>query len=417
MSDHLVVWINDSIAGVLRPSDTRRSADTQLVFEPDPGARALTASSNGRLSPWNRTFAKNWFDGLLPDDRQRTAAEINYGIARGDTFGLLEAIGWECAGAISVLPEGQRPETGAYRHLSSDEMWERLDALPLLIRIDDLDDEENAPRSSLGGAQEKMLLRRSPGGVGDGWDLPLRGAPSTHIFKPEPAGFDGLATAEAYCLLAASVVTESAEAEVLAEPGHRPVLIVTRFDRTTGPDGSIRRIHQEDGCQVLGLPPEQKYAASAKAEPLHAQLARVLLTRSVDPVRELRRLLTQVTVNLAVGNADAHAKNYSFRHQGGDVTLAPMYDVCPTRAFRLSDNRASMPIAGRFRIDEITRGCLRDEAGAWGIPAREAEETIRDTLDRLAEGITIASQRYPDVADKVRSSVEIHHERLSTSAW
>ena len=76
-----------------------------------------------------------------------------------------------------------------------------------------------------------------------------------------------------------------------------------------------------------------------------------------------------------------------------------------------------MPIAGRFRIDEITRGCLRDEAGAWGIPAREAEETIRDTLDRLAEGITIASQRYPDVADNVRSSVEIHHERLSTSAW
>src|SRR3546814_8508891 len=38
-----------------------------------------------------------------------------------------------------------------------------------------------------------------------------------------------------------------------------PYLLVERYDRSDA-GGTIRRIHQEDFCQALGIEPEQKYA-------------------------------------------------------------------------------------------------------------------------------------------------------------
>jgi hypothetical protein len=43
--------------------------------------------------------------------------------------------------------------------------------------------------------------------------------------------------------------------------GARPYLLIERHDRTVSADGEIRRLHQEDFCQALGVPPEHKYAA------------------------------------------------------------------------------------------------------------------------------------------------------------
>ena len=41
----------------------------------------------------------------------------------------------------------------------------------------------------------------------------------------------------------------------------RTFLLVQRYDRAFGDDGNVRRIHQEDFCQALGVPPETKYAS------------------------------------------------------------------------------------------------------------------------------------------------------------
>ena len=49
-----------------------------------------------------RTFS--WFSGLLPEDARLDELQRFYGVAEGDYFGLLAQIGWECTGAVEVMP-------------------------------------------------------------------------------------------------------------------------------------------------------------------------------------------------------------------------------------------------------------------------------------------------------------------------
>jgi serine/threonine-protein kinase HipA len=406
--DALVVWLNDAVVGTLR-----RDAKG-FTFAADSLARALTAASEGSKTPWSREFTRNWFDNLLPDTALRQTVADAHGVSPTDLFALLAAIGWECAGAVSVLPEGREPATGSYRLLTMPEVWRRLDALPFLV-VEDEDD----VHMSLGGAQEKALLRRAP----DGWSLPLNGAISTHILKPEPRIFEGLALAEALCLEAASAATPAAKAEVMTEPGHRPTLVVERFDRVIQ-DGEPERVHQEDGCQILGLPASARFAVAnpSPARASYGAIAKVLLRRSEYPATEMERLLEQMTVNIALGNRDAHGKNHSVQHRDGYIRLSPMYDVSPSRPFiRAAFNRDSrycaLLIDGRRVFDSVTRGSLAREANSWGVPAPVARRTIEETLNRLGTGIAQAKRKYPDTSPAAIAEIDESFSRLCSSDW
>ena len=59
--------------------------------------------------PQTDRVVRPFFSGLLPDEgaRQRLAGAL--GISSGNTFGLLEVIGGECSGALSLYPAGQTP--------------------------------------------------------------------------------------------------------------------------------------------------------------------------------------------------------------------------------------------------------------------------------------------------------------------
>jgi serine/threonine protein kinase HipA of HipAB toxin-antitoxin module len=61
---------------------------------------------------------------------------------------------------------------------------------------------------------------------------------------------------------------------------------------------------------------------------------------------------------MAVGNADAHAKNFSIRHEPDNpaVGLAPLYDVLSTIALELTDS-AGRPMRGH------AAGAARRRAG------------------------------------------------------
>ena len=91
--------------------------------------------------------------------------------------------------------------------------------------------------------------------------------------------------------------------------GHS-VLVVERFDRLSV-DDQIERVHQEDFCQVLGLPTEDKYKFDGGPD-----LSRVadILARHTN-AGDVTELLSLVTFNAVVGNADAHGKNLSILHR------------------------------------------------------------------------------------------------------
>jgi len=401
VTDTLAVWLGANRVGDLI-RDRRR-----LTFHHHPGTARLTVAPEGEEPAWAPAFTRAWFDGLLPEEERRSAAEVEHDVDRGDTFGLLAAIGWECAGAVSVLPGGRLPASGSYHALADDEVWERLDALPRpFAEID------HQVRLSLGGAQDKLLLAR----LGGSWQLPLDGAISTHILKPEPVRYPGLAVAEAWALRAAAAVTASAKAELLAAPTHRPTLVVGRYDREVR-DGAIARLHQEDLCQVLGLAPVAKYPrGQGPRDASLRRLADLLVARAVDAPSELIRLLEQTVVTVALANTDAHAKNVSLVHAGPNtVTLSPLYDVAPTLFFLPSQRRVAMPVGGKWRVDEITRRHLLDEARTWGVPVPLARGTIASALERLEAGMREAEAAYPELPDGILGVVRLQFERLVAS--
>lgn len=402
MDDPLVVWLDGRIVGELRAAG-RRSAQ---FFPARPRIHlAVGAPDDG--SPWPAGFTRAWFENLLPEEEPRVRIAARFGLRANDTWGLLEQIGWECAGAVSVLPQGLMPQSGSYQALTDADVWKRIDELPARPY-----DSDAAVRMSLGGGQSKLLLARR----GDRWHLPIDGAPSTHILKPEPVYYPGLALAEGWTLRVAAAATSAAEARVMIAEEHAPTLVVTRFDRHTGTDGFVRRTHQEDMCQALGVPPDIKYAEHPEndRQPSYARFAAVLERGALEPRVELVRLLEHVTVNLALGNTDAHAKNTSVFHDpSGGLRLSPMYDVAPTLAF-IPQRHFGMSVAGKFVITEITREHVVREARAWGMPERVARATIEQTLHAIkTTGVSAADDAYPSVLVDVRA-VAIHQiERLA----
>lgn len=406
MTADLTVWLGDEQVGRLGRVGRR----FQIRYTARSDATALlTVAPEGMDAAWTPGFTRAWFDNLLPEEARRTAAEAEHRVERGDTFGLLAAIGWECAGAVSVLPQGRLPASGSYEVLDDEAVWERLDALPRLVA--DIDHEM---RLSLGGAQEKLLLAR----LEDRWQLPLAGAVSTHILKPEPDRYPGLAAGEAWALAVASGATPTAKASYVTPEGHRPTIVIERYDRLVR-DSRVERIHQEDGCQVLGLPPEQKYPRGiGPRQASLAGLAGLLVARAAEPMIELRRLLEQTTVNVALLNTDAHAKNVSVLHMGPrTIALAPLYDVAPTAWFLPVQNRAALPIGGKWRITEITRRHLLAEARAWGMPDPVARSVIDTTVAALIAGVDGADQRFPSAPEAMRRAVDAQLRRLGASSW
>ncbi|MGH7776976.1 MAG: HipA domain-containing protein [Candidatus Dormibacterales bacterium] len=228
----------------------------------------------------------------------------------------------------------------------------------------------------------------------------------------------GLAFAEAWALRAASRVTVTASAELLIAPGHRPTIVVERYDRMIV-DGAIGRTHQEDLCQLLGLMPADKYARS-EGPPTASlrRLAAILFAWAADPTVELQRLLEHVTVTVALGNADAHAKNLSVVHSGrGTVALAPVYDVSPTLFFLPSTRQAALPVGRKWRIDEMERSHLLAEVRGWGMPERVAQMVITNALERFDVGLADADAAYPGTPPGMRDVVRRQFERLARSGF
>lgn len=314
------------------------------------------------------------FGGLLPEGDVRDALAGNLGVSSGNDYVLLDAVGGDVAGALTLLPEGETPPTvGTIRPVGQRQLAALLGELPqrpLAV------DPEGGIRLSLAGAQPKVpVILDVEGGV----SLPTNAAaPTTHILKPEPARFPGLVDNEAYCMdlaracgLAVAPVRKGLTLDGL------PYLVVERYDRdlTTEP---IRRLHQEDFCQALGLPADQKY--QAEGGPSFAHAAQLVRDATAVPAQDLPRLVEAITLHWLVGNCDAHGKNYSLLY-GRTAGLAPLYHVVSTVAYPELTRRLAMSIGPARSIDEVGMSAWERLAMTAGLrPA-----FVRRTVLRLAQ--------------------------------
>ncbi len=347
----------------------------------NPCAQALSHSLPLRVEQFTQKECTGFFGGLLPEEDVRERIAKKLGISANNDFSMLERIGGECAGAITFMPEGQdlpaRDDT--YRELSQKDLADLLETLP---RRPLLAGEEGV-RLSLAGAQDKLAVKVS----GDVISVPLNGAPSTHILKPDNPHYPGLVFNELFCINLARAAGLNAAKSEIRTAGGKDFLLVERYDRKDG-----RRLHQEDFCQALGIPTQKKY--QEEGGPSLKQCFDLLRETSTLPVIDLRRLLDAVIFNYLIGNNDAHGKNFSLLcHDDGTIRFAPLYDVICTAGYEGLSNKMAMKIGGEYNSDLV--GLQHFE--------RLADETGNNkqlVKERVGELAAVLEEKLANMADK-----------------
>lgn len=319
---------------------------------------------------------ESFFGGLLPEGPWLNRLADEVGVVHTDVYGLLEHVGGDLAGALRIGPGcAARPP----RRLDADELPRLLEQAGGYVL--------GGGGSALPGFQRKLALTRMSGE----WWLGGGSLPSTHILKPSTELSSRITDAEDYLLGLSRALGLTTFASWTERIGELAVVVVERYDRiVTDDDRPAERIHQEDAAQALGLP----WLSDAKFQRADARASLASIAGLLDAQRTIfdtdepqrARLLRYATFNLAVGNTDAHAKNFSIlRPDGAPARLAPLYDLVPLAV--LTEARLGLPlfINGKRMSNEVTIDDLVTEATTWGLAADLARRVAVDTLESLVE--------------------------------
>lgn len=326
-----------------------------------------------------------WLANLLPETH---LAEIGQRlkVSPQDIVGLLGHIGRDTAGALSI--DQPRKAGLNLQPIPDEEALERilneLPAKPFLVG-------DHGVSMSLAGVQEKLPVFVDEKGA---ISIPVDGTPSTHIIKPDTRRLAGSVENEAFCLaLARACGLEAAEATI-GVAGKRRYLLVKRYDRFTDLEGEIRRLHQEDLCQLTGHFPSQKYERSSTGRGVTLKMMFKVISDLVSPA-ERQKLLDAVILNILICNSDSHAKNYSVLiGAGGSAKIAPLYDLMCAAVYRQVDQNLPQGIGGRFIAPDL-------RSSDWKALAEDVGLSAASTLKRVKELAELVASRCDHAADTV----------------
>jgi serine/threonine-protein kinase HipA len=369
MVRELHVWFFGKCAGILTQDKGYLSFRYLPEWLESKDARPLSHSLPLRIEPFDDPMTKPFFAGLLPEGDKRTDVANILKVSSKNDFAILDGIGGECAGALILLEPGQVPpieahESDSIEWLDEDRLHavlERLPKRPLLAG-------ESGLRLSLAGAQEKLPVvtreLQSKAGLNE-FDigLPKNNIPSSSILKPEITGLDGSVYNEAFCLTLARELKLDAATTQIGRTKDKTYLLVERYDRFHH-EGHLRRLHQEDFCQALAVPPQFKYQNEGGPSIADGfELVRKVTRPSAPNVLQL---LDYIVFNILVGNNDAHGKNFSLLYSQSGIQLAPLYDVLSTAVYPDLSDKMAMKIGSKYRFDEL-------HARHWGQMAEAAQ--------------------------------------------
>ncbi|OWQ90870.1 hypothetical protein CDN99_11965 [Roseateles aquatilis] len=321
-----------------------------------------------------------FFQNLLPEGVFRRFVAEEAGIDPLDHMAMIAACGRNMPGAVTAEWE-DLPRLALQRLITQNQ-----DALEATVWAEPFQD-----ALSISGVQPKIGVNRDGSGRFVGRTSQGEAA---IIAKLPSSDYPRMPQLEALCMdLAARAGVGICEVvlapmSALAAP-HRydlgeefggEFLAVTRFDR----EGRTK-VHFEDFAQVLGCPPEQKYAESYLA------IAAVLLDLPRCGEGAVHELLRRIEVNELLGNADMHLKNigllYRDRHE---AELAPAYDITSTvlytgargHALKLmpegdGQKQHAAPVLGPER--------LRDFCSALDLQTPSAAKVVRDVAAAAAQ--------------------------------
>jgi serine/threonine-protein kinase HipA len=393
MSDSLLVILDDVVAGTLtRLSGGRLRFAYDASYQEQRGHTPLSVSMPIAVTSHGDQIVTPWLWGLLPDNDavlRRWGREFQ--VSTSSPFSLLATpIGEDCAGAVRFAPPDELERVlgrnGEVSWLTPAKVAQRLRAL----REDSTAwlGSSFTGQFSLAGAQAKTAFLRE----GRRWGVPSGSIPTTHILKPAIAGLDDHDLNEHLCLDAARRAGLIVARSAISQFADETAAVITRYDRVAGSDGGIVRVHQEDVCQALGFPPGRKY--QREDGPTPAQIAQ-LLRDSMDPrAGELavHRFADALIWNWLIAGTDAHAKNYSVLLSGGQVRLAPLYDIASALPYGTHERklRLAMKIGSSYEVSP--------QRNHWPAAARDLRLNPEALVERARELATAAPDAFSAAA-------------------
>ena len=307
--------------------------------------------------PYKEKICRAYFGGLLPENpNMRELLAKKYKININNDFKLLEAIGRDCAGAISFYQKDEPEQAECFikikgRIISDKELKKLIEELPYKPYMGN--------RISLAGAQEKTAVCVIDGKIA----MPEDNIPTTHIIKTALPKYAQSIQNEYICMkLASKMGIDVPNVEIRNVDGLE-FLLVERFDRIINQycDGNVsdiddytsdcdsctnhiqmqclrmKRILQEDFAQSLGVQSRDKYDVTFKD-------CLWVLNQTTTPARIKLEFVKRVVFNYLIGNTDAHSKNFSLSfYDLNDIDLTPAYDLLCTSVYDC-DQRIAMKI-------------------------------------------------------------------------
>ncbi len=423
----LNVWMNGQLVGTWYAYKNKpqafQYADSWLR---SPYGRMLSLSMPFQPgnAPFTGDLVENYFDNLLPDNREiRLRIQQNFAARGAAPFDLLAEIGRDCVGAIQLLSENEEPagwNSIQARPLMDSEVEKHLSAA---VSTTLTGAEQDEFRISIAGAQEKTALLWHD----KQWHAPVGVTPTTHIMKL-PLGLVGNMRAD----MSTSIENEWLCSKIMkaygiriahcdmAQFGEAKVLVVERFDRKLSATGAYwLRLPQEDMCQALGVPPSLKYendGGPGMGDVLE------LLRGSCQSGQDRREFYKSQVLFWMLAATDGHAKNFSLFHEvAGRYRMTPLYDVLSAwpimgeKVNQLSWHDARLAMAFRsgsahYKLNEVYPRHFKSVAEKLGLAGEEntiLTEILGATPAIIENVNTLLPSSFPQqVAETIFSGLE-----------
>ena len=377
MQHLLEVWLFNHHVGNLDLTHGRIGFTYTQEWLTHPQATALSVSLPLIKERFNDQQARPFFSGLLPEGDMRRILAKQYQISKENDFALLDKIGGECAGAVTLLEPGQQKGI-----VDGSTQTEWLDEEQLISILDELPHRpmmagSDGLRLSLAGAQDKLPVVYDGTRIG----LPKNGTPSSHILKPAIRSVEHSVMNEAFCMALADQLKLGVAKTTAKTLQGRSFLLVERYDRYLDVNGVIHRLHQEDFCQALGVVPEIKY--QNEGGPGLAQCFDLVKQAIKPSAPSLLRLLDFVIFNALTGNHDAHGKNLSLLYEGSKATLTPYYDLLSTAIYPNLTDKMAMKIGSKYKFTELQAKHWDQFAESIGLSKAQTRKRILSLANKL----------------------------------
>lgn len=319
-----------------------------------------------------------FFSNLLPEGSLRDYIVSRTNIHSNDEFSMLAALGGELAGNIIATPIAPLTEDSLHGNHAPE--------------IEELPQNNDTIRFSLAGIQIKFSMKHKDGRFNlskpGAWGDFIIKTPSTiHKFLPENE-YSMMRLAEAVGVDIPEIqlvkLTDLVHLPEINLPSEQYAYAIKRFDRSND-----HRIHIEDFAQIIGIRAHDKYDKMN-----YDSMARIIFAVSRNKNHDLQEFIRRLTVNILLGNTDAHVKNWSLIYDNLRMPrLAPAYDIISSLGY-ISNREIGLNFGGEKNFYAINNEVVDRFIRHTKLP----DDLIQDTI---AKTVASAQESWPKLLTKL----------------